>query len=77
MNFLVGFGSHDISILNLLAMSVPVEDPAGAYGEYQYNRKLVRIYDSQPITFADGVEISFDTLNVKIADFGAGLSRKE
>lgn len=72
MNFLVSFGAQNLSIEQLLAMSLPVEDSSDAYEDYRYDGKMVRVYDSQPITLPDGATISFDSMNVKIGDFGHG-----
>jgi serine/threonine protein kinase len=76
MNFLVGFGTQDLSVEELVAMSLPVEDPSDAYEDYRWDGKLVRVYDSQPITLSDGATISPDSMIVKIADFGLGTSLK-
>jgi hypothetical protein len=76
MNFLVGFGSQNLSVEELVAMSLPVEDPSDAYEDYRWDGKLVRVYDSQPLTLSDGATISFDSMIVKIADFGLGTYLK-
>ena len=52
-------------------------DPAASYIEYSIGTtsEKVRVYYSQPICLlSEGESFAFDTVTVKIADFGKGLT---
>jgi hypothetical protein len=66
------FGTQNLSVEELVAMSLPVENPNDAYEDYRWDGKLIRVYDSQPTTLSDGATISLDSMIIKITDFGLG-----
>jgi len=68
----VTFGSPNLPVEEICAISAVVDDPEDAYDEYEYDGKSIKIYDSQPIALADG-EFAIDEIKVKISDFGIGL----
>ena len=70
------FGSTNLPVEQICVLSAVVDDPEDAYDEYEYDGKLVKIYDSQPMALADG-EFVIDEIKVKISDFGAATFAEE
>jgi len=76
---MIGFSLTNATVEQLVAKSVPAEDPE----TYFYETKVIyreedckkeRIYISQPLSFADQNLFVLQVMSVKITDFGCGSS---
>jgi hypothetical protein len=71
-NFVIGLGATNITIDQLLAKSVPVEDPETYFDERKVDSRKERIYISQPLSLADGESFILKDMSTKLTDFGLG-----
>jgi serine/threonine protein kinase len=71
-NFIIGFDRTRVTVDQLIANTVKVEDPETYFDERKVDSRTERIYISEPLSFADGGSFILEDMSVKIADFGCG-----
>jgi hypothetical protein len=77
-NILIGFGSSNLSVEQVLALeaSPDVNPTLSTEYEIQGFSKVHRVYLSQPLRLAEGKSFSINELIIKIADLGKGTSSR-